>query len=174
MKKMLTTLVVFLLAISATQANAQEQLIARGSKPGAGFAALLAERATDKPSHPVIVSKRSKRFTKGFTGITDAVWGTDGTGYVARFTSAGIQNWAFVTKQGKIQSSMRYYTAAQVPAAVRNQIEEAYYDFVITSAKEVHTSKTTTYLITIADATTWKVIQVVDGETYVWEEHAKG
>lgn len=80
----------------------------------------------------------------------------------------------FLTKRGNCQSRILYYTEKMLPAAIRNQIKSAYYDFAITSVKEVHHNKATAYLLTVADATTWKVIRVVNGETEVLEEYVKG
>jgi hypothetical protein len=175
MKKLLSATVVCLLTVSSTTATAQGNLVARNDKPTIGFAALALEPLRTGSSHTITISKRvMEKFTKEFAGITDAAWVKDDNGFVVRFTSGGIQNWAFLSKQGTCQSRMRYYTKSTLPAAVRNQVEQAYENFTITSVKEVQHKKVTSYLVTIADETTWKVIQVVDGKTEVWEEHVKG
>lgn len=175
MKKLLAILVVYLLTGSSITVTAQNNLIARNNTPAAGFSAVSFGSSNANSSlHPLTVSKRvMKKFAKQFTGVTDAAWVEDADGFVVRFTSAGIQNWAFLTSKGKCYGTMRYYTENNLPAAVRNQITERYADFEITSVKEVRHNKKTAYLVTIADDTTWKVIQVIDGKTAVWEEHEK-
>jgi hypothetical protein len=114
-----------------------------------------------------------KKFTKQFAEATDVVWAKTNNGFIARFTSNGIQSWAFLTKGGNCLSTMRYYTEKELPADVRNQVKSTYYDFSITSVKEVSCNKLTAYLVTIEDKATWKVIRIVDGEMDIFEEHQK-
>jgi len=52
-------------------------------------------------------------------------------------------------------------------------IRYAYPDFSIKSVREVNAANSTAYLITIEDATSWKTIRIVNGETDVYEEYKK-
>jgi hypothetical protein len=52
-------------------------------------------------------------------------------------------------------------------------VKTNYYDYSITTVKEVSTIEGTAYLVTIEFKNNWKVIRVVDKEMDVWEEHQK-
>jgi hypothetical protein len=181
MKNLTTTkffaiMVASLLSVSFTSASAQGNFVARVDDQAASSSASGFETSDPNASNTVTVSESvSKNFSKEFAGSTNAVWEKTTNGYVVRFTSDGsIQNWAYLTKKGKCYSSMRYYTENELPAAVRRDIKSGYTDFTITSVKEVHAYQTTVYLVSIANQSTWKVLQVVNGETNVIEEYVKG
>lgn len=176
MKKLFITMVVHLaIVLSATKAIAQEPSIAHAGTPAAGPSApAFANYSTGSSGHSNAVSDRvSKKFEKSFANVTDAVWAKEANGFTVRFTSNGIQNWALFTKRGNYQGGIRYYTETELPAAIRHQVKSTYYDFAITTVKEVSYSGTTAYLVTIADETTWKVIRVIDGAMEVWEAYKK-
>ena len=176
MKKLLLILVVHLSGISATTATAQSNLSATNDK-------LIAFKSSSQPgnsgtttsSKPTDVNDRALRnFKKNFSGVTDDVWAKTQDGYVVRFSSNGIQTQAFLTNRGHCQGCIRYYSEKELPADIRHLVRSSYYDFTITSVKEVSVNKQTAYLVTIEDKTSWKVLRIVDGEMDVWEEHQKG
>lgn len=114
------------------------------------------------------------KFHSRFANVRNDVWEAMPGGYVVRFTTKDdIQNWVYLTKKGAVIGQMRYYKEAQLPTDVRNQVRSSYYDFAITSAKEITHKGATAYLVTVEDATSWKVIHVVDRDMEVYEEHAK-
>ena len=176
MKNLLTIMAVSALTISATTTKAQVNLMARSNKEDIGASASAFESADPDPStNAAAVNERvSKNFTKEFSDATEAVWTKTNDGFVVRFNSNGIQNWAYLTKHGVCESQIAYYSEKELSASVRNLIKRSYQDFDITSVKEVTFENTTIYLVTVADAKTWKVIRVLDGETDVYEEHVKG
>lgn len=176
MKTLLMITVVSALTVSAATAKAQVNLMTRQEKSDVGVAASAFESSDPEPSsNAAFVSERvSKNFAKDFSNATNPVWTKTADGFMVRFTSNGIQNCAYLTRQGVCESRIRYYSETELPVAIRSQVKRTYYDFEITSVKEVYHHNTTTYLITVADAKTWKVIRVLDGETDVWEEHVKG
>ena len=53
-------------------------------------------------------------------------------------------------------------------------VRYGYPDYSIKSVREIHAANATAYLVTIEDATSWKTIRVVNGETDVYEEFKKG
>lgn len=175
MKKLLIIMVVHLsIALAATKVIAQGSSIAHNGKAARPVAAIFENANIGAARYSDAVSDRiSKKFTKSFSGITDAVWTKDANGFAVLFTSNGIQNRVFLTKRGNYHSGIRYYTESDLPAAIRHLVKSTYYDFDITLVTEVHHSGTTAYLVTIADETTWKVIRVIDGEMDVWETHEK-
>jgi hypothetical protein len=180
MKKLKTTrlfafMVVCLSTASVTSATAQGNLVARNDKQVAGLPMAAFETSDLGSSNSVVVSERiGQKFTKEFSGATNALWAKTNEGFMVRFTSNGIVNLAYLTKQGNCDHVIRYYTEKEMPAAVRHQVKSEYYDYAITSVKEVRHNEVTAYMVTVADATTWKVIRVVDGEADVLEAHVKG
>jgi hypothetical protein len=175
MKMSIASYLLCLSVLSSTIATAQGSFVARKNQPDAGYPTPIAESFnTNAPSNTgaVTVSERvAKNFSKHFAAVNNAEWIKDANGFVVRFTSNGIQNWAYLTKQGHCYSTMRYYTENELPAAVREQVKNAYEGFEITSVKEVHYDHKTSYLVTITAAKTWKVVRVLDGELDVWESH---
>jgi hypothetical protein len=94
-------------------------------------------------------------------------------GFVVRYTANGIQNRAYLNRRGNYETCVRYYTENELPSEVRQQVKSSYYDYKITSVKEVNYNHSTAYLVTIEDATSWKIIHVVNREMEVSEDHAK-
>jgi hypothetical protein len=178
MKKSIASYLFCLSVLSSTIATAQGSFVARNNKPEAASQAsaveVLSTNTTSNTSAFTVSERVAKNFSKHFAAVSDAQWVKDANGFVVRFTSNGIQNWAYLTKQGHCYSTMRYYTENELPAAVREQVKSAYENFEITSVKEVQYDNVTSYLVTIADAKTWKVVRVINGELDVWESHQKG
>ena len=163
------------LLLATTKAPAQDSFIARNTLISGLMA--VADKVFDTPAsiQPVNVSDHvSKKFAKQFGNTTDAVWKKFEDGFEVKFTSHGMDNRVFLTKGGSCYSRVRYYTEKELPADVRSQVRSTYYDFTITSVTEVEYDHKIAYLVTIADAKTWKVIRIVDGESDVWEAHIKG
>jgi hypothetical protein len=178
MKKSIASYLLCMSVLSSTIATAQGSFVARNNKPEAAFQTSAVEvlntNTTSNTSAFTVSERVAKNFSKHFTAANDAQWVKDANGFVVRFTSNGIQNWAYLTKQGHCYSTMRYYTENELPAAVREQVKSAYEGFEITSVKEVQYDQKTSYLVTIVAAKTWKVVRVIDGELDVWETHQKG
>ena len=122
----------------------------------------------------VLVSTRALRnFIKEFPSAIADTWIKTSTGFMVTFTLNGIQNRAFLTTRGNLESRIQYYTEAELPPDVRHIVKTNYYDYSITTVKEVSTEEGTAYLVTIEFKNNWKVIRVVDREMDVWEEHQK-
>ena len=114
------------------------------------------------------------KFHLQFPEALNDVWETIAGGYVVRFTNTkDIQHWVYLNKKGVVVGQMRYYPAAHLPSDVCKQVRSCYYDFTITSAKEIIHKNETAYLVTIEDESSWKVIQVIDRSMEVYEEHTK-
>jgi len=173
MKKLLSILIANLAVLAITlDANGQNNLASSNEKLMALNS--KSKNLTKTASNTADINiKALKKFKKDFPGNTNDIWAKTNNGYVVRFTSNTVQNWAFLTRHGNCQISMRYYTEKELPASVRNQVKSTYYDFSITSVKEISNNKSTAYLVTIEDETTWKIIRVVDGEMDVLEEYTK-
>jgi hypothetical protein len=176
MKKLLLTSIIYLSVTSATTLSAQSNSTTANDK-------LIAFKSTPKPESSGIINstkttdindRTMANFKKYFSEVTDDVWIKTPNGYVVRFTSNGIPNTAFLSNHGNCQSCVRYYTEKELTGDIRQQVKSTYFDFAITSVREVTYNSQTAYLVTIEDKTSWKVIRIVDGEMDVWEEHLKG
>jgi hypothetical protein len=177
MKKLKTTVkVLFLSVIAATTANAQGNLVAHTYKQLEYVPAATIETIhIEESGNSVAVSAQArKNFTRDFAVSNNAVWQKTDNGFVVRFNKDGIRNTAFLTKRGNCYVSMREYTEKELPADVRKQVKNAFYTFEISSVQEVRQYNTTAYVVMIADASSWKVVRVMDGELDVLNEYAKG
>lgn len=163
MKKILMS-ALFFASITVTSADAQSRFISNNEKVAAPAA------HTTKES---VNTRTLRRFMEDFPGVTDDVWIKKSTGFVVTFTFKGIQNLTFLSKGGNCESRIQYYSENELPADVRRQVKSTYYDYAITSVKEVTCHNATAYLVTIEYKNNWKVIRVVDEETDVWEDHEK-
>ncbi len=165
MKKLLIIAVLILSAIAlTTTANAQFKFASGNEKNGSSYVSVAKEFKNTRPH---------KNFIKDFPDATDDSWAKTSSGFFVRFTSNGILNHIFLSHRGHLESRIQYYTENDLPAEVRHQVKSTYYDYAITSVKEVSCNNSTAYLVTIENATAWKVIRVVNGEKDIWEEHLK-
>jgi len=174
MKHCFSTMAVCLLI--ASSATAQVNSVSFYNKKTASiFVSEFESYNAASSSNSITVEDRvSKNFAKDFSGITDAVWTKTNSGFHVNFMSNGIQTWAALSKKGICLKSVRYYSEKNLPVAIRTQVKNVYSQFNITSVQEVYSDHTTAYLVTIADAATWKVIRVVNGEMDIWKEYVKG
>jgi hypothetical protein len=113
------------------------------------------------------------KFGKFFPNASSESWTKTKNGFAVRFTADNMQQLVFLTKRGNVVASIKYYTEKQLPADVRMIIRYGYPDYSIKSVREVNAANATAYLVTIEDATSWKTIRVVNGETDVYEEFKK-
>ncbi|HEX2536616.1 MAG TPA: hypothetical protein VHK69_22890 [Chitinophagaceae bacterium] len=168
MKKSVLLAAVCLLTVAATTARSQAENPFPEKKQSAEYAAAGMKSGGFASTRPPEISERvARRFEKSFPGITNTAWEATENGYVVRFISEGIQNWAYLNKKGACLSTMRYFTPEQLPARMHSHIKAAFDRFRITSAKEICHNQTTAYLVSIDDGSTWKVVHILDGEMTV-------
>ena len=113
------------------------------------------------------------KFGKFFPKATSESWEKTKNGFAVRFTSNNIQQLVFLTKRGNVIASIKYYSEKELSSNVRMTIRYAYPDYSIKSVREINAAGSTAYLVTIEDATSWKTIRYVDGETDVYEDFKK-
>ena len=114
------------------------------------------------------------KFGKFFPNASNESWTKTKNGFAVRFTANDIQQLVLLTKRGNVTASIKYYSEKYLPADVRMIVRYGYPDYSIKSVREIHAANATAYLVTIEDATSWKTIRVVNGETDVYEEFKKG
>lgn len=131
--------------------------------------------ATDENLAKSAIDLRAmKTLHEQFPLTQNEMWAPIETGYLASFDVQSIRYSVFLNQQGKITSQIRTYTAGELPAMVRNLVNEMYSDFTIGSVKEITAKNKIAYLVTITNKDAWKVIRVVGEEAAVFEEHKKG
>ncbi len=131
------------------------------------------ESTSDYAAKATANDRAISKFGKFFPNASSESWTKTNNGFAVRFTSNNMQQLVFLTKRGNVVASIKYYSEKQLPSDVRMAIRYAYPDFSIKSVREVNAANSTAYLITIEDATSWKTIRIVNGETDVYEEYKK-
>lgn len=113
-------------------------------------------------------------FHKSHPFVTGDTWAKTRSGYLVSFTTAESRCTVFLDKRGNTTSEIRYFSAKDLPAAVRHQIQTAYGCFTPGAVREIKIKNTVVYLVTISNETSWKVIRVAGEEMDVTEEHKNG
>lgn len=131
------------------------------------------ESTSDYAAKATLNDRAIAKFGKFFPHASSESWIKTNNGFAVRFTSNNIQQLVFLTKRGNITASIKYYSEKELPSDVRMTIRHEYPDYSIKSVREINAVNTTAYLITIEDATSWKTIRFVNGETDVYEEYTK-
>jgi len=131
------------------------------------------ESTSDYAAKATANDRAIAKFGKFFPNASSESWTKTKNGFAVRFSSNNMQQLVFLTKRGNVVASIKYYSEKQLPSDMRMTIRYAYPDFSIKSVREVNAANSTAYLITIEDATSWKTIRIVNGETDVYEEYKK-
>jgi hypothetical protein len=163
MKKLLQMASLFLAVAATTNANSQtENVSPKEFVSNSDYSAKAT--ANDR-----VISK----FQKFYPNVEGESWIKMKNGFSVRFSSNNIQQLVFLTKRGGVISSIKYYSAQELSTEIRDLVKYEYPNYSIKSVREVHACNKIAYLVTIEDATTWKTIRVIDGETDVYEEFTK-
>jgi hypothetical protein len=120
--------------------------------------------------HPAITAN----FHSQYANVSDDAWAETENGYLVSFSSNGIRYNTYLNKKGKMTSQIRFYSEKELPVTVRDRVMDFYSCFTIGTVKEVTIKNSIAYLVTINNATSWKVIRVAGNEMDVFEEHKKG
>ena len=122
-----------------------------------------------------ISAKAVRNFIRDYKNVSDAKWFISSVGkFVAYFISNGIVSRVFYDKKGNYEFLLRYYNEENLPYEVRHLVKSNYYDFSIYLITEFTCDNKIAYIVKIEDKTSWKTIQVVNGEMVVTEEYLKG
>jgi len=163
MKKLFKMAGLFLVIFINANVNAQEANVSQKEF----------ESTSDYAAKATANDRAIAKFGKFFPNASSESWTKTKNGFAVRFSSNNMQQLVFLTKRGNVVASIKYYSEKQLPSDMRMTIRYAYPDFSIKSVREVNAANSTAYLITIEDATSWKTIRIVNGETDVYEEYKK-
>jgi hypothetical protein len=115
-----------------------------------------------------------KDLTKNFKNASDISMSTVKNAALVSCKVDGKMNRIVYSKNGKWQNTVTSYESDRLPEPIRESIEYAYPRYsIFGSAIEVTVGKTTAYLVTIENKTSWKRIRMVNGEMDVYEEYQK-
>lgn len=127
-----------------------------------------------------VTAKAIRNFNREYKNAVEAKWyrstqdanGIDG--FRVLFTNDRVNSIAVYDKKGNYYCGFRSYFGDVLPKAIRHRVKTVYYDFDIRYTTEVNMNDKTTYVVTLEDKTSWKVIAVVDGgEMLIMEEFTK-
>jgi hypothetical protein len=94
---------------------------------------------------------------------------------VVRFLVDSISCRAAYDARGNWVYTIKAYDEWKMPKQVRHLVKSTYYDYTITQVEEIdRPNEHKVYLVHMCDATTWKNVQVRDGEMVVVEDFKKG
>ena len=161
MKKQFLLLTSVLIAVCFT-AQSQLQPVVLSEGPAEHFA--------KSAIHPAILAN----FQSRYPNASDDAWAKTENGYLVNFVYDNIQHNVFLNKKGKMTSQIRFYSEKELPTTIRDRVTDLYSCFTIGAVKEVTTKNSIAYLVTISNATSWKVIRIAGDEMDVFEEHNKG
>jgi hypothetical protein len=170
MKSKINMLIALFITASLNHINAQTNEATNGD----GIQTLFSFSETKGAGLADISKDVQNKFLKQFPGIKDGSWSHAGHGYVVRFTTGGVENWAYLDKKGNCTGTVVYYGENRVPPAIRATIRSVYYDYTIKWVKEITLGNLKAYLVSIEDKDTIKIIRVNDDGMEVFEKFTKG
>lgn len=165
-----TLLLLNLLAVFTIALNAQDNAVVLNDRKSPSFPN---SASSEVRNYKEVTGLTLQRFKKEFPTATEASWQPSGKGYLVKFIDKEIQNWAFLDKRGNCKETIRFFTQTNLPADIRKQVRSVYYDFAISSVKEVSCKGSVAYMIIVEDATSWKMLHIMDGEMNVIGEYVK-
>jgi hypothetical protein len=119
--------------------------------------------------------KAARDFEERYPSVSDAKWWPAKNGFVVRFRLDSTDTRAAYDLRGNWVWTIKVYPEKQLNKSVRHLVKSTYYDFTITQIEEIERpNEHRVFLVHMYDSTTWKNVQVRDGEVRVVEEFKKG
>ena len=115
-------------------------------------------------SYPDISALALIAFKKDFGHATDVKWSLENNGFMARFINDGRKTTVLFDKKGRIVYSIAEGTIKNLPSETRKLVRSIYYDFDITSTKEVNSYQKKAWFMNLEDETSYITIRVMNGE----------
>jgi hypothetical protein len=94
-------------------------------------------------------------------------------GYLAEYTSGGVDNRWVYDRKGNWVYSMLIYTGKELPEEIRRKVKSIYYDYSIGWVKEVRQGDDRAYVVHIENDKEWKDITLQDGDIRVLKAFCK-
>jgi hypothetical protein len=141
------------------------------SKPGTtGKAATVsATGEKDKKTGPAINEKVSSSFLKSFKTAESLVWSENNEGYIASFYMEGRHTLAWFNKAGRLDCTISYGSAKDLPLQEKKMIQSNYPDYEITATQEVDYNGAHVWVVVVQNCKSTKKVRILDGELYELE-----
>ena len=121
-----------------------------------------------------INSQAMRNFFGQHQNVQNARWFKAGDDLImVSFTIDGILHWIHYNNNGDKEFMIRFLDEKKLPRQVRHLIKSNYYDFNITHVREISRKDKTAFVVNIEDQSSWKIINLVDGEMEVVESFLK-
>ncbi|WP_207511411.1 hypothetical protein [Longitalea luteola] len=156
------------------------------------FAATAGPTTAQQASRPIVADNMSslhmnarninrvpikvmRDFLKRSPSANDANWMEVETGFVAKYIDKKNNFCRTVyNSRGSYVYTVKQYAERNLPREVRGIVKSQYYDYTITLVEEVHQPlKPLVYIVHLEDATSFKHVQVSEGEMEVTKEYKK-
>lgn len=124
--------------------------------------------------------KAVKNFTKSYKGSSGETWFDVEGGFIAEFTSSGIDIRVDYNKKGSWLRTIRTYNEDKLGQDVRHLVKSMYYDYDIIQVQEVESPfnvenplNTVTYIVHLEGKTELINLRIHDGEMEEWQKFIK-
>ena len=137
----------------------------------------IPEDSTENYDLKDVNEKAVKKFEKEFPNVNQPSWYKAEDGYIATFKTDDVLTKVSYDEKGRYLHTIHYYGEKMLPKDVRQIIKSVYYDYSITSVVEIHSNETygeTTYVVTIEDASSMKILQISNFEILSIKDYKKG
>lgn len=115
--------------------------------------------------------KAARDFAERYPAAENEKWFFVKKGFIVRYKIDSIDSRTAYDVKGRWVYSIKVYDEWKLPQPVRHLVKSSYYDCVITQVEEIdRPSEVKVYLVHMYDSTTWKNVQVRDGEIRLVEE----
>jgi hypothetical protein len=119
--------------------------------------------------------KAARDFAARYPDVEDARWFIAKNGFIVRFELDSIDSRSAYNLRGAWVYTIKVYPEKKLARSIRHLVKSTYYDYTITQIEEIdRPNEHKVYIVHMYDSTTWKNVQVREGEMRVVEEFRKG
>jgi hypothetical protein len=119
--------------------------------------------------------KAARDFAERYPEVVEPRWYIAKNGFIVRFELDSIDSRSAYNLRGAWVYTIKVYPEKKMARSVRHLVKSTYYDYTITQIEEIdRPNEQKVYIVHMYDSTTWKNVQVRDGELKVMEEFKKG
>lgn len=118
--------------------------------------------------------KAARDFAERYPEVEEPRWYIAKNGFIVRFELDSIDSRSAYNLRGAWVYTIKVYPEKKMARSVRHLVKSTYYDYTITQIEEIdRPNEHKVYIVHMYDSTTWKNVQVRDGELKVLEEFKK-
>jgi len=174
MKKNLIALVIVSVASLAGISRANAQVLSKSNS--SEYQKNILETKNPANELEAISPRALKNFAGTYKNVTNESWAKIKDGFSTKFISNDIRTTIYYNKKGDWVGTVKYYSEDKMLHEIRHAVKSKYYDYNIIYTQEVETADSEgvpTYVISLEDETTIKLIRISAGEMGVWKEYKK-